>query len=87
PPILHELRARLGCAMVVVEHDIALVSALADELVALHLGQVIARGAPQTVLEDEAVVAAYLGTAAGEPGGGDEVADSWAPSAGGGWRE
>jgi ABC-type branched-subunit amino acid transport system ATPase component len=60
-PILRQLRSRLGCAMVVVEHDVALVSALADQLMALHLGRVLARGTSDAVLNDEAVVAAYLG--------------------------
>jgi hypothetical protein len=38
------------------------VSSIADELVGLHLGSVIARGAPRSVLKDPGVVAAYLGT-------------------------
>ena len=60
-PILRQLRTRLGCAMVVVEHDIALVSGLADTLMALHLGEVLAAGSPAAVLDDEQVLAAYLG--------------------------
>ena len=48
--------------MIVIEHDIPLVSSIADELVCLHLGRVIARGTPRSVLKDRAVVAAYLGT-------------------------
>jgi ABC-type branched-subunit amino acid transport system ATPase component len=70
-PVLEQVRTRTGCAMVVIEHDIALVSRLADELMALHLGRVIARGRPDAVLEDGAVVAAYLGDAISAVPAGD----------------
>ena len=43
------------------QYDIPLVSSIADELVCLHLGRVIARGRPGAVLEDPAVIASYLG--------------------------
>jgi ABC-type branched-subunit amino acid transport system ATPase component len=48
----------------VIEHDMGLVTSLADELIALDLGRIIARGAPSDVVRDPAVVAAYLGTEA-----------------------
>ena len=35
---------------------------IADELLALELGRVVTRGLPQDVVEDERVVASYLGT-------------------------
>jgi len=38
------------------------VTSIADELVCLHLGRVIARGYAATVLEDPEVVSSYLGT-------------------------
>jgi ABC-type branched-subunit amino acid transport system ATPase component/ABC-type branched-subunit amino acid transport system permease subunit len=60
--LLLRLRDETGMAMIVIEHDIPLVSSIADELVCLHLGRVIARGTPRSVLKDPAVVAAYLGT-------------------------
>jgi ABC-type branched-subunit amino acid transport system ATPase component/ABC-type branched-subunit amino acid transport system permease subunit len=60
-PLLARLRAETGCALVVIEHDMPLVSALADRLVALDLGRVLTEGAPQDVLDDPRVVAAYLG--------------------------
>jgi ABC-type branched-subunit amino acid transport system ATPase component/ABC-type branched-subunit amino acid transport system permease subunit len=60
--LLLRLRDETGMAMIVIEHDIPLVSSIADELVCLHLGRVIARGTPRSVLKDRAVVAAYLGT-------------------------
>ena len=48
--------------MVVIEHDMPLLSGLCDRLVAMELGAVIAEGTPAEVLEHPAVVAAYLGT-------------------------
>ena len=60
--LLLAVRERTGATLVVIEHDIPLVSALADRLVCLHLGEVIAEGPPAEVLEDAGVVAAYLGT-------------------------
>ena len=57
------LRAReaTDAAFVIVEHDIPLVSELADRLACLHLGRVIAEGTPEQVLSHPAVVASYLG--------------------------
>ncbi len=60
--LLRSVRDRTGASLVVIEHDIPLVSSLADRLVCLHLGTVIAEGDPRDVLEDDGVVAAYLGT-------------------------
>src|SRR5205823_12538182 len=60
--ILVQLREQTGASLAVIEHDIPLVSSIADELVCLHLGRVIAAGPPAEVLRDPAVVASYLGT-------------------------
>jgi ABC-type branched-subunit amino acid transport system ATPase component/branched-subunit amino acid ABC-type transport system permease component len=61
-PVLLDLRDRTGAAMLVVEHDIPLVTSVADELVALELGRVIATGSPHQVINDPAVVEGYLGS-------------------------
>jgi branched-chain amino acid transport system ATP-binding protein len=60
--LLVQLRDRTGASLVVIEHDIPLVSSIAEELVCLHLGRVIASGTPSAVLEDPEVVSSYLGT-------------------------
>jgi branched-chain amino acid transport system permease protein len=59
--LLLELREQTGAAMVVVEHDVPLVSSVADRLVCMHLGEVIACGSPERVLADPQVVEAFLG--------------------------
>jgi branched-chain amino acid transport system ATP-binding protein len=59
--LLLRLRDELGCSLVVVEHDMPLVSAVAGRLVALDQGRVIADGPPDAVLHDPDVVSSYLG--------------------------
>jgi ABC-type branched-subunit amino acid transport system ATPase component/MFS family permease len=61
-PLLVRLRDRLGASFLVVEHDMPLVTAVSDRLVALDLGRVVAEGTPDDVLRHPEVVASYLGT-------------------------
>jgi len=60
----HILRIRheLGIAMVWVEHDMQMVADLADRIVVLDHGLLLAQGPPGEVLSNPQVVAAYLGT-------------------------
>ena len=61
-PLLERLRDGLGAALVVVEHDVPLVTRVADRIVAMDQGAVIADGPPDEVLSDPLVVASYLGS-------------------------
>lgn len=60
--LLLRVRDDLGASLLVIEHDMALLTAIADRLVAMDAGQVVATGDPDEVLADPAVVASYLGT-------------------------
>jgi ABC-type branched-subunit amino acid transport system ATPase component len=61
-PLLRRVREVTGCAILIIEHDMPMVSALCDRLVALELGGIIAEGPPADVLAHPAVIASYLGT-------------------------
>jgi len=50
-----------GITLVIVEHVLRAVMSLSDRIVVLDQGRVIATGDPRAVMQDEAVVAAYLG--------------------------
>jgi ABC-type branched-subunit amino acid transport system ATPase component/predicted MFS family arabinose efflux permease len=61
-PLLLRIRDGLGAALIVIEHDMPLVTSVADRLVAMDQGRVIADGDPDRVLHHPEVVASYLGT-------------------------
>jgi ABC-type branched-subunit amino acid transport system ATPase component len=60
-PLLVELRDRLGCAIVLIEHDMPLLLGVAERVYALETGRVIAVGAPEEVVRHPEVVRSYLG--------------------------
>ncbi|KHL15896.1 UNVERIFIED_CONTAM: hypothetical protein LK11_19395 [Mumia flava] len=60
--LLLDVRRDLGTAMVVIEHDLPLLSRLSDRMVAMNLGRVIAAGTPDEVRTHPDVVTSYLGS-------------------------
>jgi branched-chain amino acid transport system ATP-binding protein len=60
---IQDIRALLGITVLMVEHDMSLVSAVSDRVLALNYGRTIALGTAREVQEHPEVVKAYLGGA------------------------
>ena len=59
--IVRGLRERSGCSVLLIEHDVAFVMSICDQVMVMELGRVIAQGSPDAVSRDDSVRAAYLG--------------------------
>ncbi len=71
-PVIRRLREHMDGSIVVIEHDMPLLTGLADRVVALDLGRVVTEGPPLEVVRHPRVVESYLGGAVDElttPGG------------------
>jgi branched-chain amino acid transport system ATP-binding protein len=59
--LLREMNRRDGITLLLIEHVMRAVMALADKVIVLHHGEVIAQGSPEQVVRDPAVLKSYLG--------------------------
>jgi sulfate-transporting ATPase len=69
--IIRRLAEDWGMAVLLIEHDVALVARVADRMIALDFGRLIAEGSSDEVRLSPAVIASYLGV--------DEEAGAAAP--------
>jgi branched-chain amino acid transport system ATP-binding protein len=53
-----------GLTILVVEHNMSLVMDIADQVIVLDLGRLLARGIPREIQSDRRVIEAYLGVEA-----------------------
>jgi ABC-type branched-subunit amino acid transport system ATPase component len=76
--LLRDIKAQLDLTLLVIEHDIPLIMGLADRIVAMDAGRVIATGTPEEVRVNPLDVEAYLGgsVAAIDRSGGRELSSS-----------
>ena len=58
---IEDIQQDLGITVIMVEHDMSLVSQAADRVLCMNMGEVLALGTPHQVQNDPAVIAAYLG--------------------------
>jgi branched-chain amino acid transport system ATP-binding protein len=58
---LREINRRQGVTILLIEHVMRAVMMLAQAVVVLHQGEVIARGAPEEIVREPAVLECYLG--------------------------
>jgi branched-chain amino acid transport system ATP-binding protein len=60
-PLLKRIQREAGCAMLIIEHDMPLITSVSDRMIALELGAIVTIGTPDEVISDPQVISSYLG--------------------------
>lgn len=59
---IQDIQHELGISVLMVEHDMSLVSKVSDRVLAMNMGEALTTGTPREVQSDVRVIEAYLGT-------------------------
>jgi branched-chain amino acid transport system ATP-binding protein len=60
-PLLKRIQRETNCAMLVIEHDMPLITSVSDQIIALELGAVVVQDTPERVIANPRVIESYLG--------------------------